>query len=117
MLDARGGEPNERRLSYRPKLVEGLDDVSVDVVLASVRHYQLSELLPLLAHAVPDAELLFFDNLWTSFELVDAQLRGATYGCFRLRAAASRMVCLRGRCSRLCSLGSCLAPIGRDSIR
>ena len=76
LLDARGAEANERRLSYRPRLVEGLDGVGVDLVLASVRHYQLGELLPLLANALLDAELLFFNNLWTSFEPVDAELRG-----------------------------------------
>ena len=76
VLDARAGEAKERRLSYRPELVEGLDGVGADVVLASVRHYQLDELLPLLANARPEADLLFFNNLWTSFEPADAQLRG-----------------------------------------
>ena len=76
LLDARGSEAKARRLSYRPELVERLEGLDVDLVLASVRHYQLGDLLPLLANAVPEAELLFFNNLWTSFEPVDAQLGG-----------------------------------------
>lgn len=76
LLDARGPEATERRLTYRPDLVERLDGLDVGVVLASVRHYQLGELLPLLVAAVPEAELLFFNNLWTSFAPVDEQLRG-----------------------------------------
>jgi 2-dehydropantoate 2-reductase len=76
LLDARGGEAKERRMRYQPELVEGLDGIDVDVVLTSVPHYQLGELLPLLANSVPAAELLFFGNLWTSFEPVDPQLRG-----------------------------------------
>jgi len=32
--------------------------------------------LPLLASDVGDAELLFFNNLWSSYEPIDAQLRG-----------------------------------------
>ena len=68
LLDARGGETKERRVSYRPELVEGLDGVGADVVLVSVRHYQMDELLPLLAHGAGTAELLFFNNLWTSLE-------------------------------------------------
>ena len=76
LLDARGGETKERRVSYRPELVEGLDGVGADVVLVSVRHYQKDELLPVLANGAGTAELLFFNNLWTSLEPVDAQLRG-----------------------------------------
>lgn len=76
LLDARGAAAKERRLSYRPELVERLDGAGVDVVLARVRHYQLAGLLPLLADDLRDAELLFFNNLWPSFEPIDVHLRG-----------------------------------------
>jgi hypothetical protein len=118
LLDARGGEAKERRMRYQPELVEGLDGIDVDVVLTSVPHYQLGELLPLLANSVPAAELLFFGNLWTSFEPVDPQLRGRyMWGAFRWRGTALRRACSRRRCCQLCSLGSCQVSIGPDWSR
>jgi 2-dehydropantoate 2-reductase len=77
LLDARRGRCTERRAVYRPALVDRLDaDRSFDLMLASVRHYQVEDLLPTLAGGAGDADILFFNNWWSSFELVDAQLAG-----------------------------------------
>ena len=76
LLDARGTEQRGRRIDYRPKVVERLEEAGAQLVLASVRHYQLPELVPLLAAGRNNAEILFFNNLWTSFEPIDAELGG-----------------------------------------
>ena len=75
LLDARtGGEVHVR---YRPRLAGALDpDRPYELILASVRHYQLPDLLPVLTTGAGPADIVFFGNLWTSFEPVDACLRG-----------------------------------------
>ena len=77
LLDARTEGEDEVRVTYRPRVVEVLDaDRPYELIVASVRHYQVPELLPVLAAGAGAAEILFFNNLWTSFEPVDAYLRG-----------------------------------------
>lgn len=77
LLDARTGGEGEVHATYRPRLVEALDrDRPYELILASVRHYQVPDLLPVLATGAGPADLVFFNNLWTSFEPVDACLRG-----------------------------------------
>jgi 2-dehydropantoate 2-reductase len=77
LLDARTEGGNEVQATYRPRVVEALDpDRPFELILASVRHYQVPGLLPVLAAGAGPAEILFFNNLWTSFEPIDAFLRG-----------------------------------------
>jgi 2-dehydropantoate 2-reductase len=77
LLDARRLDLARVHANYSPRIVEALDPAhSFDLILASVRHYQLPALLPVLARDAGDATILFFNNLWTSFEPVDAALRG-----------------------------------------
>jgi hypothetical protein len=44
------------------------------VAAVIIRHYQVPDLLPVLASGAGTPEILFFGNLWTSFEPVKAQL-------------------------------------------
>lgn len=76
LLDARGVAPVEMKGSYRPAVVETLRDASAELVLTSVLHYQVPSLLPLLEAETGDAEILFFNNLWSSFAPIDERLRG-----------------------------------------
>jgi 2-dehydropantoate 2-reductase len=76
LLDARGGGVVETRTQYRPPVVDGIAGAGAELVLASVLHYQVPALLPELESGAGDAEILFFNNLWTSFEPVDAHLAG-----------------------------------------
>jgi len=75
LLDARSGGGRESRVRYRPRVVGRLDaGHPYDLILASVRHYQVPDLLPVLASGAGTSEILFFSNLWTSFAPVKAQL-------------------------------------------
>ena len=75
LLDSRSEGGCETRAWYRPRVVGRLDTTGpYDLILASVRHYQVPELLPILASGAGTAEILFFSNLWTSFEPIEAQL-------------------------------------------
>ena len=75
LLDARSGGGPETRVRYRPRVVGRLDaGHPYDLILASVRHYQVPDLLPVLASGAGTSEILFFNNLWTSFEPIEAQL-------------------------------------------
>src|SRR5919198_1412910 len=77
LLDARGGKAIERRSTYRPAVVDRLDPTQPhDLIVASVRHYQVPALVPALASGAGAAHILFFNNLWTTFEPIDAELRG-----------------------------------------
>jgi 2-dehydropantoate 2-reductase len=76
LLDSRSGTPVEALAVYRPPVVHELDpDEPFDLIVASVRHYQVPDLLPVLAEQAGPAEILFFNNLWTSFEPIDEYLR------------------------------------------
>ena len=75
LLDSRAGGGPETRARYRPRVVGRLNAIRpCDLILASVRHYQVPELLPVLASEAGTSEILFFNNLWTSFEPIQAQL-------------------------------------------
>jgi 2-dehydropantoate 2-reductase len=76
LLDARPREPEERKVRYQPALVERLGSAEAELVFASVLHYQLPALLPLLEAEAGNAEILFFNNLWSSFAPIDTRLRG-----------------------------------------
>jgi len=75
LLDCRSEGGGETRARYRPRVVGRLGAAGrYDLILASVRHYQVPDLLPVLAAGAGAAEILFFNNLWTSFEPIEAQL-------------------------------------------
>ena len=77
LLDARADSGREICVTYRPSLVQVLEpDRPYDLILASVRHYQVPDLLPVLAGGAGSADVVFFNNLWTSLEPVDRFIRG-----------------------------------------
>jgi 2-dehydropantoate 2-reductase len=77
LLDARGEAPVETLTTYRPRVVERLDaGHPFDLILASVRHDSLPALLPVLADGAGTAEILMFNNLWSSFDAIDAMVSG-----------------------------------------
>jgi len=75
LLDSRSGSGSETCARYRPRVVGRLETGRpYDLILASVRHYQVPDLLPVLASGTSTSEILFFSNLWTSFGPVKARL-------------------------------------------
>ena len=67
LLDARSESPVEVKTAYRPNLTDRLDPQRLfDLILVSVRHYQLESLLPTLVSGAGESEILFFNGLWTS---------------------------------------------------
>lgn len=77
LLDARGSESERRLATYRPAVIESLDpERPFDLIFVSVRHHQLPELVPTLAAGAGPADIVFFSNLWTNFDPIDAHLAG-----------------------------------------
>ena len=76
LLDGRNPAGSEVNHWYRPALTEHIDP-GYDLILASVRHYQVGELLPVLA--ATEGDVLFFNNLWTSFAPIDRGLGAGRY--------------------------------------
>jgi 2-dehydropantoate 2-reductase len=75
LLDARGAAPVERNVVYRPTVIDRLDGARpFDVILASVRHYQLEQLLPTLAEVAGESDVVLFSNWWSTLAPVDAVL-------------------------------------------
>ena len=76
LLDARSESPVEVKTAYHPNLTDRLDPHRpYDLILVSVRHYQLESLLPTLASGAGESEILFFNGLWTSFDPVNEMLK------------------------------------------
>jgi len=74
LLDARLGQVRERRIAYQPQTVDHLEPGRFELVLASVHHNQVADLLPTLAAAGGDVAL--FNNWWDTFAPVEAHLAG-----------------------------------------
>lgn len=74
LLDERSAPPRERRFEYPVTVVERpATDVDYDVVLVSVKHYDVPGVLPMLA-SCGDADVLFFNNWWQDLQVIDAVL-------------------------------------------
>jgi len=74
LLDARLAECRERDVGYRPPVIDDLHGRSFDLVLASVRHTQVDDPLPVLAAG--DSDVVLFGNWWSAFGPVDEYLAG-----------------------------------------
>lgn len=76
LLDGRDPAAPETDRWYRPAVAERIDP-GYDLILASVRHYQVGALLPVLA--ATEGDVLFFNNLWTTFSPIDQALGPGRY--------------------------------------
>lgn len=70
LLDGRDPIGAEVTVPYCPRLAERINP-GYDLILASVRHYQVDGLLPVLASAGGGADVLFFNNWWRTFDAID----------------------------------------------
>jgi 2-dehydropantoate 2-reductase len=72
LLDGRSKNPKQEDLVYKAKLVDCFSSAdNYDLVIVSVRHYQLDSILPLLKENIGNADLLIFNGKWDGLENVD----------------------------------------------
>jgi 2-dehydropantoate 2-reductase len=80
LLDGRQKKPVDQEVVYPLKLTESLTpEHDYELILVSVRHYQLESVLPLLKENVGKADVLFFNGIWSGFEQIDAFLPRSKY--------------------------------------
>lgn len=79
-LDGHKPDPADEAVLYRLKVVETLSPADgYDLILVSVRHYQLEPLLPLLAQNAGQADVLFFNGNWDGLDMIDRYLPRSKY--------------------------------------
>ena len=55
LLDGRSKKPKQENILYKPKVVESFSPADAyDLVIVSVRHYQLNSVLPILKENIGD---------------------------------------------------------------
>ncbi|HVU10552.1 MAG TPA: 2-dehydropantoate 2-reductase N-terminal domain-containing protein [Phototrophicaceae bacterium] len=80
LLDGRHTPEQERRIHYLIRVTEQFaPSDGYDLILVSVRHYQLESVLPILARSAGSTEILFFNGLWTDFSSIDRYLPRQQY--------------------------------------
>ncbi len=77
LLDGRTAEPHEVHLRYPAKLVDGFGPADrYDLVLVSLKHYDVPGILYQLAVDTGKADILFFNNWWDDLSAIDEVLAG-----------------------------------------
>lgn len=71
-LDGRASPPKQATAQYGAKIVESLSsDDGYELVIVSVRHYQLDSVLPVLKDKIGNADILIFNGNWDGFGNLD----------------------------------------------
>jgi 2-dehydropantoate 2-reductase len=77
LLDGRTAEPMEIEALYPARLVEAFSpNDAYELILVSLKHYDVGAILPQLAVGAGRADVLFFNNWWDDFAAVDSVLPG-----------------------------------------
>jgi 2-dehydropantoate 2-reductase len=80
LLDGRSKKPVQETILYKPKVVESFSHADqYDLVIVSVRHYQLDSVLPILKDNIGTADLLIFNGNWKGLEDVDKYFPRSKY--------------------------------------
>jgi len=80
LLDGRSKKPKQENILYEPKVVESFSPAdNYDLVIVSVRHYQLDAILPMLKDNIGTADLLIFNGRWEGPENVDKYFPRSKY--------------------------------------
>lgn len=75
LLDGRTKQPKQETILYKAKIVESFTAVDkYDLVIVSVRHYQLNSVLPILKENIGNADVLIFNGNWDGFQNLDQYL-------------------------------------------
>lgn len=74
-LDGRAHPQKQASAHYQAKIVEEFSSVDgYELVIVSVRHYQLDPVLPILKDKVGSADVLIFNGNWNGFDSLDRYL-------------------------------------------
>jgi 2-dehydropantoate 2-reductase len=77
LLDGRGPEPHELDLRYPAKVVDGFGPGDrYELILVSLKHYDVPAILYQLAVDAGKADILFFNNWWDDLAAIDDVLAG-----------------------------------------
>ena len=77
LLDGRNPEIRELHLRYPARIVDGFGpDDAYELVLVSLKHYDVPSVLYQLAVDAGRADVLFFNNWWDDLAAIDEVLRG-----------------------------------------
>lgn len=80
LLDGRSKQPKKENILYKAKVVESFSPTdNYDLVIVSVRHYQLDSILPILKEKLGSADLLIFNGKWDGLENVDKYFPRSKY--------------------------------------
>jgi 2-dehydropantoate 2-reductase len=75
LLDGRSKPPKQEDVLYQAKLVDRLSsDDGYELVIVSVRHYQLDSVLPVIKDRIGSADVLIFNGNWEGFDNLDKYL-------------------------------------------
>jgi Ketopantoate reductase len=77
LLDGRTAEPRELDAVYPAKIVDGFGpNDGYELILVSLKHYDVPHILYQLAVDAGKADILFFNNWWDDLAPIDAVLKG-----------------------------------------
>jgi len=80
LLDGRTKKPGEISVLYQPKTVEDFSPADAyDLVIVSVRHYQLESVLSVLEDRIGSSDLLIFNGNWDGLQGLDKYLPRSRY--------------------------------------
>ena len=75
LLDGRSQPAKQETVLYKAKIVEDFSPSdNYDLVIVSVRHYQLDTVLPILKDKIGDSDVLIFNGNWDGFQNLDQYL-------------------------------------------
>ncbi len=77
LLDGRTAQPHELRLRYPARIVDGFGPADgYELILVSLKHYDVPAILYQLAVDAGKADILFFNNWWDDLAAIDDVLAG-----------------------------------------
>jgi len=80
LLDGRYNPPRQTRTLHRPELTETLrNDDGYELVIVSVRHYELDSVLPVLKDRIGNAHVLLFSGNWNGFDGLEKHMPRARF--------------------------------------
>jgi ketopantoate reductase len=68
LLDGRAKTPRQSKVLYKAKIIESFSPADAyELVIVSVRHYQLDLVQPILKDTIGEEDVLIFNGNWAGF--------------------------------------------------